>query len=46
MYGICKQLITLGGTPTLKEDMGVLMLAGLLTQEEFTELCAMLGGEK
>lgn len=42
MYELCKMLIKLGGTPTLKSDMGVLMLAGLLTQAEFTELCAMI----
>lgn len=46
MKNLCEILINSGKTDGLKGKMATLMLADMLTQEEFTELCVRLEGEK
>ena len=42
IYRVIKQLITLGRTEGLREKIDVLYVAGSLTEEEYTELVALL----
>jgi hypothetical protein len=46
IYRVIKQLITLGRTEGLRDKIDVLFVAGSLTEEEHTELIALLDAEE
>ena len=45
LYRVCKRLIELEQTDGLAEKIDVFYATGKLTEAEYTELTAMLGGE-
>ena len=46
IYLACRNLIERGKVEGLSEKMGLLILVGQLTNEEYSELMAMLTGEE